>query len=1156
MFGKRGDNVGLASGPAGSDFLEKKVDALQEKILTAEKLQSQVFDFMAEFEQRVEDIVKKKVGELSTQAASGKSPEELKEEIEGIVKEAVSGLKTGADEESINRKFDDLQAEAESKLDKAISKLNEQVDASKNELTDLKNSLEGLSQEGASKEIGELRDKLQEIINEARQVIDSAKRDSGKLAPSINLDQVKVDISSKFEKTIEQLKQQIQSNNDGISKLKDAINQKTPDEAKSEKLDDLSRAVQHLTEQVEASKEGSIKELDTKITEIRDEFQNALRDVNKAIKETSEAKYSKALELLKRQIEATDERMDKLRESLKALPKPDPKLSEFKSKMEEIAKETKATLAEIRKSPQGKLVADVKAKLRELEGELRANIGEKTDGLRKGVTDSLKTQNEKLAAMEKWIDASKSEFEAQASEKLAAVINKLDGQIKEGLAKLQMPDAVADELKRRLEEEISQAVISGVKTKDLEEFEMRLMGKINKAMDLMNRQVERHGMSITDLMEHLGSLTQSEIRTEGQVAPALNDLKSYKLTVDHKFNDVMAQLDTISSGLATHDYVAMLETEFRKKLARLNSRLNSFEVEGFGGAKQPMLSREALDLRNQLKGEMDRMQEVARGINEVKGLRNEFNRMGAELIKIREDFNNLSNRAVMPDQIGPLKDHVNELSNRLDNLLKTHRDNRKLVEDLTALKTEVFEVAGSSVKLEQLEQIKKFLRDFNAKGDALSISIAKLDEKIAAVASEQKKVGNGRDMESINSRLSQLDARTLQVEELKKHFNSGESTKLRREMEAMRVELDLLGRDALRASQIEDLKKEFSANVKPAKQKDEIEAIKLQLNELSKNAVMVGQLEPIKKNLQDFNSKADSLAKALQVISKSPVVDARIELAKQRKDIESMRQAMLQLNSESVKVGQLESIKKYLTDFNSRAEEFSKNLGRISKDVGRGTSKTIVDEISRQRKDIEALKAGLGSSQIFTDELKGLALRLSQVQEAVKQLKKPDDKHGEMEVVKRAVKRIADETEAMKAQWTQDRERLFDEMKGFAKGITAKVEELEVSKPDKTGFAHVRKSVEKLVGEIEAFELRADEERLGLMSQLSMFKEFTEKTNRRVDELSLQMKKASESKDETIDLVKRNFVELNSQLISFKGYSLEQIGKINEWIGFIKENLK
>ena len=129
-------------------------------------------------------------------------------------------------------------------------------------------------------------------------------------------------------------------------------------------------------------------------------------------------------------------------------------------------------------------------------------------------------------------------------------------------------------------------------------------------------------------------------------------------------------------------------------------------------------------------------------------------------------------------------------------------------------------------------------------------------------------------------------------------------------------------------------------------------------------------------------------------------------------------------------------------------------------------------------------------------------------------------------------------------------------MKALAGAVNARLEEMEVSRPDKTGFSRLRKSMEMMVREIQAFEKRAEGERANLLAQLGMFKEFAERTNRRVDELGDGLKRMSKDRNDTTEFVKKGFTELNSQLTSFKGYSLEQIGKINEWIGFIKENLK
>ena len=313
MFGKKSTSIDIGGNePQNSSFLQKKVDALQKKLQASEKLQSSVFDFMSQFEDKVKDIVAEKLKGYSKKT-------EVKEHIEKASQESNMVL----DEEAIDSKIERLDTSMTSKMNKVLNKFNKDVEYNKTQLEEITGIVQNLShsKKGNAKELPHSNAELKSFkITVNKQVKDLADEIHNFTSNLASQEYVSI-LETEFREKINQMREQVNSfeadtlrTTSNVAKSHAPVELKKLQESVKRILDEHRRQLQHIKEKADIVIQ----------REIEHRVANSMRNYEKHLKglgEEFEAYIQKSvsidqLGLLKKYLRDLNTRVDLLSRNL------------------------------------------------------------------------------------------------------------------------------------------------------------------------------------------------------------------------------------------------------------------------------------------------------------------------------------------------------------------------------------------------------------------------------------------------------------------------------------------------------------------------------------------------------------------------------------------------------------------------------------------------------------------------------------------------------------------------------------------------------------------------------------------------------------------------------------------------------------------------
>ncbi len=283
----------------------------------------------------------------------------------------------------------------------------------------------------------------------------------------------------------------------------------------------------------------------------------------------------------------------------------------------------------------------------------------------------------------------------------------------------------------------------------LNKFEVEITSKLNRALNGIHKEIDSIKLTIHDLEEGLKSILHAKPKHGGKEMPHVEDLKSFKLTINQKIRELANEIDYITSELASHDYVAILETEFRRKIEQLNSRVNALEVAGYKGSEmqgEVGIVERVKQMEERLQSEINKQREA------LEQTKRELKRMIAKghtfgglfktpkpgLEKLEKEIariNKVLERVSKDDKIRPLR-----------NELIVHK------KELNQLKDEIYALLGKTVKLDQLNSLRKYLKDINKKADVLDKNLNRIT---SALDKLPKGIGKGEGKDKALAKIEQ-----------------------------------------------------------------------------------------------------------------------------------------------------------------------------------------------------------------------------------------------------------------------------------------------------------------------------------------------------------------------------------------------------------------
>ncbi len=810
MFGKRGDQVEtVGSSSPDLTLLNKKVDALTNKIATSEKLNAQVFDFIANFEKKVKELIE----------SNSPNPADYKLELQSMLEKS-KGLKP-------SESFEDL----------ITSKINESDESIRESLREALATLDG---------------RIEDNVTNIKE-----------LEGGVDLSHLNQEIDEKIKKAVSGVK---------VEKLhKPLLTKKSDDnEDLRDRLDELDSAIRKLEKQEKPSINSD--ELQDSVLEAK-EILKSLKSTKYASLETFETeltgRLNKALDNVHRTVDQTSTSLAKLKAKVSVLEHTGIKTSEpgeaslkltFDKKLETLANQIDEMNSEIASQEYvSVLETELRDKIDGLTSRMRAietfdknmsdipsipdNFVAQVDAQRNDIRQlkqeysllskrsatigHLEPIQSQLKVLSKELDSVSYDFLRAIKGKPINVTNpKIDRELKRLKASLERISGNTDV--RPLQEKIL----------DLEKQISTIRKEVIKAatgkpITMQNPKVDKELLRLGKEIECVTSLREDieKLKTLPKTPVIKQSPKEFVKTTE--FETLRRKLENIDSRV----------TAVVKRAPKMSNTRDIMQIkEELATLKNGILSKKELKpITEQMALLEEKLVIANKKIIDTK-----------EIGKLRRDFIGLTKRVATNANLSPLKHGLIEVNARLDGLYSglskgTNSDVPQLKKELKKMWQEIDTFIGNAVNVDQLNFIKKGFKDVTKRVDSFE-EILRTMKRTKSLPSI--KMRGAISKKEFGSKLNGLakDSRILK-----------DSTSAIKMMD---------GRIEILAEQVKNISKRTNnPNISNLKRK--INRIEEEIKSYEGSTVSANQLNFMKTGIKEINKKVDSFAEIIKDMDKN-----------------------------------------------------------------------------------------------------------------------------------------------------------------------------------------------------------------------------------------------------------------------------------------------
>ena len=361
--------------------------------------------------------------------------------------------------------------------------------------------------------------------------------------------------------------------------------------------------------------------------------------------------------------------------------------------------------------------------------------------------------NSEIERLSKKIEALQEKIllSEKVQQKVFEVMGELDERIKaivEEKLKDFSPDKKLDEkfgeVKKELKDILKQAEDISEKTKEItlkadSKSETELRTKLNTTLNEFNKKLESHAKEIKELKEYLKAIAYSKKHGTIKLEPPIDNLKSFKLTINEKLKDLANELDYISSEIASHEYVALLETEFRNKLRKRQNQINAYEAYSYLDknkleelAKGLLMQQEVIDKLQRGLAELKHNSKAnPKLLKRIELLDTRLNAVTESLVGFKSELKHIGKRPSLP-----LHSFENKLNELREAITKIATKEEIYETNLRDVKKKLQELRNNKIDISALNKFRSTIKYFDKKLNELNKRLDTLITNVDRYAKE------------------------------------------------------------------------------------------------------------------------------------------------------------------------------------------------------------------------------------------------------------------------------------------------------------------------------------------------------------------------------------------------------------------------------------